>query len=102
MLRSHQFTDGVALPPALIVGGACNPTSPRATQAVLLLLNVNAASQNGSQAAGEVEITLPVSSWFASSGTPLDPSDAAARVQITATARAVAVEGEPAKEGMEE
>jgi hypothetical protein len=44
-----------------------------------------------------VTITLPVASWFAGNGTPLDPADAAARAQIASNARAsITVESETA------
>jgi hypothetical protein len=49
-----------------------------------------------------VTITLPVASWFSSNGTALDPSDAAARAQIAANARAsITFESETGKEGAE-
>lgn len=49
-----------------------------------------------------VTITLPVASWFARNGTPLDPADAAARVQIASNARAsITVENETARAGLE-
>jgi hypothetical protein len=49
-----------------------------------------------------VTITLPVASWFSSNGTALDPSDAAARAQIVANARAsITVESETEREGAE-
>jgi len=56
----------------------------------------------GLSAPTNVTITLPVASWFASNGTPLDPADSAARAQIASNARAsITVESETAREGAE-
>jgi len=57
MLTRAHFTDGLALATAVLVVGACNSTSPRATQAVLVLLKANAIPQRSSQSASAVEIT---------------------------------------------
>jgi hypothetical protein len=49
-----------------------------------------------------VTITLPVASWFASNGRPLDPADAAARAHVASNARAsITVASETIREGAE-
>lgn len=57
MLRSDHFTGRLAVATALLVLGACNSTSPGATQAVMVLLKANATAQSSGRSAGPVEIT---------------------------------------------
>ena len=57
MLRRDHFPGGLALATVLLAVGACSSTSPRATQAVLVLLKANATPQRSSQSASAVEIT---------------------------------------------
>ena len=57
MLRSHHFTNSLARTTALLVLGACTSTSPRGTQAVLVLLKANATQRSSSQSTAALEIT---------------------------------------------
>ncbi len=57
MQRRDHCTTGLALATALVGLGGCTSTSPRAIQAVLVLLKANATPQPPSQSAAALEIT---------------------------------------------
>jgi hypothetical protein len=57
MLRTEHLGGRWTLAAGLLLLGACNSTSPRATQAVMVNVKANASPQAASPAAGAVEIT---------------------------------------------